>query len=403
MVALVFDPWPLWLACWERPELRGRPVVSAHRGRVVHLSPAARRAGVVSGMALAGARTRVEGLEVVEARSAHHATAWEGLLGELHGWTDRLEPLAQGRVLLGLEPTEARQLAQTYGVRAGVAEEAERALLAAFTASEGEVRHVGEGWLERVPVYVLRGFGLSPDNVTRLGWLGVTHTGQLVRWKRSQLRAYLGAEAGCLEALLYGPHKRHVARYRPPVTLCAQYTFEAPALEPCEVEPVLTCLAEQLASQLDDRTAKRLVVQVEAQGLTVSATRVAKASLKSAGSILRLATLALADTKAQALGLSSVTLELAGLHRPSKQVSLWGVRPGVKEAVAAVEARYPRSLMRAEVVNPYALATEHQTRFVYLSNGEEVVREAVAEAHRGEAEPAREPADADVQEPLAAG
>jgi nucleotidyltransferase/DNA polymerase involved in DNA repair len=161
MLALAFDPWPLWLAQWERPDVRGAPLVSVSQSRVVHLSPAARRAGVVRGMALTGAAAKVERLEVVGAQTPNLKSAWEGLLSELYGYTSRLEPLSQGRLLMGLEPVEARQVAGSYFARGGLADTAEHALLGALTAAEGQVREASASFCAQVPVYVLRGLGVS--------------------------------------------------------------------------------------------------------------------------------------------------------------------------------------------------------------------------------------------------
>lgn len=402
MLALAFDPWPLWLTQWERPEVRGAALVSVSKGRVVHLSPAAKRAGIARGMALTGATAKVERLGVVEAQAPHLKTAWDALLGELYGYTPKLEPLAQGRLLLDLEPVEARQVAGSYFARGGLADSAEHALLGALTAAEGQVREASVGFRAQVPVYVLRGLGLSQESVTRLGWLGVTRLGQLMGWRKGQVRAFLGAEAACVEPLLFGPHKRQVMAYRPPVTLGESYAFEEPALELHELTPVLTLLSERLASRLAGKVASWLGVRAEVGGLRATASRRAKEPLGNAKSIMRLAELALGDTKAQALGIGTLTLELVGLYRPSKQTGLWQVKEARDKAVETVSERFPHALLRLEEVNPYALAFEHRFRLVRLSDGEEVVREVVAaDGHRRD-EPERGAIEGDAERTLEA-
>lgn len=403
MLALAFDPWPLWVAQWERPEVRGAALVSIAKGRVVHVSPAAKRAGVVRGMALTGAAAKVEDLEVVAADAPTLKSVWEDLLGELHGVTVRLEPFAQGRVLLELEHVEAKQVAEGYFARGGLADTAEHALLGALTAAEGRVREASADFCAQVPIYVLRGLGLSQESVTRLGWLGVGRLEQLASWRKAQVRAFLGAEAACIEPLLFGPHKRQVARYHAPVTLRETFAFDDPATEPHQLSPVLGLLAARLVSRLAGKVAGRLTLKAEGNGLQTSASRRAKGPLRDALSVARLAELALRDTGAQALGVEGVTLELSGLYRPSKQPGLWRVREAHDKAVAAVSERFPHALLRLEEVNPYALAFEHRFRLVRLTNGEEVGREIVAADGNGRDGPERRPVEGDAEGALAAG
>lgn len=369
--------------------------MSVAKGRVVHVSPAARRAGITRGMAFTGASTKVEQLEVVEARSQNLESAWAALVSELHGYTAKLEPLAQGRLLLGLEPVEARQIAGSYFARGGLADTAEGALLGAFTAAEGSVRVATEGFRAQVPVYVLKGFGVSQESVTRLGWLGVERLGQLTGWRKGQVRAFLGPEAAFVEPLLFGPHKRQVAMYRPPVTLHETHAFDEPALEPYELTPILSLLAERLASRLAGKMAGRLTVKTTVNGLQTTASRRAKEPLRDAKSIARLAELALSDTGAQPLGIGTLTVELAGLYQPSKQTGLWQTKETWDKAVATVSGRFPHALLRLEEVNPFALAHEHRFRLVRLLDGEEVVHEVMAAPDHSRDDPERRPVEGD--------
>jgi len=38
LMAALFEPFPLWLAAWEHHSLEAIPLVSVHKGRIVHAS-----------------------------------------------------------------------------------------------------------------------------------------------------------------------------------------------------------------------------------------------------------------------------------------------------------------------------------------------------------------------------
>ena len=107
-----------------------------------------------------------------------------------------------------------------------------------------------------------------------------------------------------------------------------------------------------------------------------SITRLLKTPLKQLGETNRLALLALEDTHAQPLGIDTLTLELSGLTRPAKQGALWPQKERLEQAVAAVEARFPKALLKGAATDPYALASEHAFHLIVRSTGEEINREA---------------------------
>ena len=379
-MAALFEPFPLWLALWETPSLGTIPLVSVHQNRVVHANKTAKQLGVTAGSSLATALTKAPDLEVVEAASPYLAANWERVVEELSGLTCVLESPSQGRVVMAVEPSDAAQLAESYNVRTGLAESVEVAVIAALIASPGRVRQVEterqELLIDALPLYVLKGLGLSVRTRERLSWLGIEQVGQLRGWKKQQVAAYLGSEGKTLLPYLFGPYRTHLGRYTPAPRLGAQLAFDAPLSEPHQLHPALDELASQVSVKLGGRAASRLTVVALNQGLELRATRISKTPLHRAREIIRLALLTLEDTHAQPLGIDALTLELSGLSRPARQGSLWPQKERLEQAVKAVEARYPGAVLKLSQDNPYSLASEHQVRFVVRSTGEEVMREA---------------------------
>ena len=394
-MAALFEPFPLWLSVWETPTLKSIPLVSLHKGRVVHASKTAKQVGILPGSSLATALTKAPDLEAVEATSPYLAASWERLVEELSGLSRVLESPGQGRLLMELEPPDAAQVAESYHVRVGLAESVEIALVAALISSPGRARQVDaqrqEPLIDALPLYVLKGLGLSAGTRERLGWLGVEQVGQLRAWKKPQVAAYLGSEGKGLLPYLFGPYRTQLGRYTPAPRLCAQLAFDEPLSEPHMLYPALDELVVRLAALLEGKAASRLSVTAISQGLELRATRLSKTPLRHAGEIVRLALLTLEDTRAQPLGIDTLSVALGGLSRPARQGSLWPQKERIEQAVAAVEARFPKAILKLSQDDPYSLASEHQVHFVVRSTGEEVDREASPQAreydHRRDGQP----------------
>lgn len=379
MVAL-FEPFSIWLAEWEAPHLAAVPLVSGHKSRVVHASATARALGIKAGSSLATALTKAPDLEVVASASPYLTASWERLVEEVSGLTRTLETPSLGRLLMDLEPADAAQLAETYRVRVGKAESVEVATLAALISSPGKVKVVApdrqDALLDALPLYVLRGVGLSQRALDDLGWLGVVRTGELRSWSKTQAAAYLGRAGKSVMPYLFGPYRTYLSRYQLPPRLTTQVVFDEPQCEPFVLHPALGGLCADLAARLGDRAASRLSVSAQSQGLTFNASRLPKQPLRRADALFRLALLALEDTHAEPLGIDTLSVTLSGLSRPAEQGSLWPQKERVAFAMEVVEARFPGSLVKLVQDDPYSLASEHTVRFVAYSTGEEVSREA---------------------------
>jgi protein ImuB len=376
IVAASFEPFALWLAEHERPEWRIKPLVSVQRDRVVGLSPAAKRAGLRLGMSLAGARQQAPELEVVEADGPHLQAAWESLVLEASAVSLRFEPLRVGVLAFEGEKLDARQFAAAYRVRVGVSSSLERAQLLAVSSYAGRTREGGNAneadLLMRMPLRLLRGLGLGEKALTRLRWLGIERVGQLLTWPRSQLLAFLGAEGEGVARALFGPFRNHLQRFTPPPRVSATLSFDKPACEPAQLIPALAHLVAETVRALGDRAASLVTVKAEAAGIRSGATRRAKEPLNDARRLLEPALLALADTKAAALGIDGLTLELGGLRRGGVQEGLWRQREELRAAITAVSERFPTGLLRLVEVDAYAFEPERRFELRRVHTGEPV-------------------------------
>ena len=379
ITAMSFEPFSLWCAVQHEPELTGRAVVTVADERVMQASPAAREAGIRRGMPLTTARLHTEALDVVPENAPNLQAEWEILLEALYSVSPWVEPLRLGLMLLRVSEAEAKLLAEQYRARVGMSRFREVAVLAAFATREGEARIVEEdtetAFLKQLPTYFLKGVGLPSDAVTQLHFLGIEHAGDLLAWRVPQLKAFLGKEAEDIIPFLYGPWGEDMRPYQPPQTLEAQYDFDDATCEPAALYPILTHLAERLSARLEGRTAGRLTVRANAQGLEFTASRLAKQPLNSRDTVYRLALLALQDTGAQPLGITALCLRLSGLVRPNHQGSLWRTAENRQKAIEAVTEKFPDALVRFRTVNPYVHAREQQFAVVRLRDGHVITKE----------------------------
>ena len=338
----LFEPFTLWQAVREKPELNTRVLITLNKGKVEHLSEPARALGIAPGMSEQGAYARCNDLVVIEADDFVLKNAWDEILGQLYGLTDRIEGVRLGLAFVEVSKADAEFIAKHFQVAIGIGASQEEAHLKALA---------GEN-IAAAGVDILEALGLKAKTITRLRWQGVETVGQLRQWSRAHLAQYLGKEAVLITPYLKGPYRTDVSRYMLPTKLIESYSFEDAVTEPWQWMPVLHHLCDALAAQLGDKAASRLTLTATATGLTFSATRVAKEALRGS----RIATLAaktLEDSGVLGLELERLTLELCGLYRPSSQGSLWQQRENMQKAVDKVEARFPGAMLKVECINPY--------------------------------------------------
>lgn len=387
LVAIVVEPFPLWLAARRAPDLARTPLVACDEGRVLHANPAARRRGIERGMRLTGARLRASGLQLAASDEPGLAQGWRELVRELLGWTPWLEAARRGRAFARLGEDEAAALAARLNARVGVADDLETAELAALAARPGQARRVAPGavdaFLRRLPLRFLRGVGLAEGDLTRLHWLGLVTAGDLAGWRAAQLRAFLGEAGEALLPYLHGPRRRRLGPWQAPTVLRRTLAFERPLFEPADLEPALDRLARSLALELGGRAARHVTVATEGGGGARRASRLAKRPLRAAGQIRQQALFALRDTGAAAAGIEGLTVELAAPERFTQAVGLWDARQRQEAAVDAVLERYPHALARVRWGDPHAPAADRAWRWTALEDGAAADAAPAARRHRG--------------------
>jgi hypothetical protein len=380
IACLSFTPFAIWHARQQAPELQNQVLITCDKGKVTAVSNEGKAKGIFAGLSLDGARARAEDLHIVEVNPVTLNHAWDALLSELYAFSDRIESSEPGRVFIDLTPTELQLLTQAYQVGGGLADTQETAELLALTAVPGSYVFDFQR-LVALPLCRLTKVGLSAKDVVRLQWLGLTTMGDLQRWTRSQLEAFLGDGSQRLIRYLKGPYRKDVASFKPRITLSASYNFDDAVTEPYQLVPVIDWLASELTDQLADRVAYRLQLTAQAAGLAFSGSRLSKLPLNDARTITQQAQLALQDSGVLGLGIDSLQITLSGISREAVQLSLWQQRAQLEAAVQAVTARYPGQLFVYRDRNPFMLNSEF--RFALTPLGQEATGEA-AQRHRGD-------------------
>jgi nucleotidyltransferase/DNA polymerase involved in DNA repair len=379
LVCALFEPFALWQAVWERPDLKGKTLVTLLKDKVHHLSKEARQSGIKSGMSLEGARGQCKDLGIVETDAPTLKSAWEGLLAQLYGFTDQIESVKPGVCFLDLEPKQMRQVAEVFGALVASGENQEQSYLLALTTPQGNVSSFSgkdiQNRIAAIPLYVLRALGISPLTLERLSWLGLYKLGDLMKWSKSQLQGYLGSEANLIIRYLHGPFRNNVLTYTPPITFNANYDFEDSVLEPYLFEPVIKFLCQQLSNDLNDKAASRLSLKAVSSRLMFSSTKVSHYPLRDVGMLERLASLALHDSGILGLEIDSIELTLSGIYRPVRQGHLWQQRENVEVAVSKVSERYPGKLLKIQHIDPYTPLSEFAYKLIPFENGQSKVSE----------------------------
>jgi len=363
MVAIVVEPFALWLAERYDPTLRRTPLVACAEGRVIHANAVARRKGIERGMQLMGARLRAATLALAPNDEPNLRYGWDALVREVLQRTPWVDGRRRGRLLTRLREDEAQELAHQLHARVGIADDLQNAELCALASPPGEARSLAsgeaEGFLKRLPLRFLRGIGLSEGDLTRLQWLGVRSAGELAGWGAEQLRAYLGERAPNIIRYLHGPAITTLDRSQAPMLLRRALNFEQRCSEPAQLDPALDHLSRSLALALEGRAAQQLTLIAERGIHACHATRQAKEPLRHARQILQQARFALRDSGAAENGIDTLILELSDPQHYAEQATLWHQREQREEALQVLLERYPQSVKRAQQRDPFAPSTEH--------------------------------------------
>ncbi|UCH26227.1 MAG: hypothetical protein JSV66_00850 [Trueperaceae bacterium] len=368
VVVASFEPFPIWLEERQDPHMCHIPlIVTDERGRVISTNRRAKGLGIETGMSLAGARQYADDLRVLPSLDPGLLSAWEALLEEAHCISPHIEPLRLGVLAFNGTAADAGLFVEASRVRAGVARAVEHAHLLTYMAYTSQAKvATHDPWklLDRAPVYVLKGAGLSSATVARLAWLGVKRIGQLRAWSKAQLLAFLAEESTTVLRYLKGPFRKKLVPHHLPESLRVEIDFEEAVTEPYRVDPALERCARELAAHLGDRVASRLTVEADAAGIRFRATRRPKDPVRAVSRLRQILQLALADTGAQALGIERLVVTLSGLHKAEYQTELWRRREHMSRAIQHLHERFPNQARAFVEVDPFALRTNRRFAMV---------------------------------------
>lgn len=264
------DAFFLSVELLERPDLRGRPALVAHRGArsvVLSASYEARAAGIRSAMPLAHAMARLPEVEVIE--PAHHKyqaasrvvmqifsevtpvveqlSIDEAFL-DVRGARRRLGPPAQIGQIIRAEVRRRTGLPCTVGAAATKS-------IAKIASTRGKPDgllvvppHRTQEFLAPLPVSAL--WGVGPVLERRLTDAGLTTVGQIAEQEHARMRRWLGSHGPTLVDLSRGLDPRPVTPQHDTKSIGVERTFEVDLTDGDELHRALIGLADECARRL---------------------------------------------------------------------------------------------------------------------------------------------------------
>jgi len=268
----------------DNPELRGKPVVVAWRGKrsvVCAASYEARRFGVRSAMAATFAERLCPQAVFVPPDFTRYRAVSRAVREIILRHTDLIEPLSLDEAYMDVTENKAgiatatkvasiilQQIREELNLSAsaGVAPNKFLAKIASdwrkpnglFVIQPAEV----ESFLTPLPVGRIPGVGKVTE--AKLAKLGMRTVGELRTRTLEQLQSLFGRYGERLYALARGIDENPVVPNRPTKSISAEDTFEQDVVL-AETEPMIRRLAEKawLASRKESRTAKTVVLKLK--------------------------------------------------------------------------------------------------------------------------------------------
>lgn len=348
------------------------PLVVRQGGRVAGCCGVARALGVAPGWTVDHALRVVPTAVVVPHKPRIIRTFEESVQAHAHALTPFLEESGPGLLYLWVEQPEVLvKLAEGVGARVGAAASRRLARMVAAAAPPGTLR-VADGAaadvLAQVPTPVLGRLGIADETVERLELFGLRTVGEVAKLTRRHLLRQFGKEGKALHALLAPSDEPPFTAYQPPSSVRVALDIDPPVREPAGLDGALEEALRDGRQALGARRAQRVQVRLTLrrptragsnEPLHRSADRLLHTATAEATPLRRaLRRLVYTLLKQDAPGAAAdrvrgevtrLEIELGALTEgKAAQGHLFAKRPAAQQAVAAVEARYPGTMLHVQ-------------------------------------------------------
>lgn len=264
------DAFFLSVELLDRPDLRGRPALVAHRGArsvVLSASYEAREAGIRSAMPLAHALARCPGVEVVEPDHRKYTAASAEVMSIFAEVTPWVEQLSIDEAFLDVSGARRRlgpperigaliraQVRRRTGLPCTVGGAATKSV-AKIASTRGKPDGLlvvpparTQEFLDPLPVSALWGVGPVLDQ--RLRDAGLATVGQMARQDPVRMRRWLGSHGPTLVDLARGIDPRPVTPEHDTKSIGVERTFDQDLADQGELHRALVGLADECARRL---------------------------------------------------------------------------------------------------------------------------------------------------------
>lgn len=348
------------------------PLVVRRGGCVAGRCGVARALGIAPGWTVDRALRVVPTAVVVTHKPHIIRTFEESVRAQAHALTPFLEGAAPGLLYLGVnQPKVLAELAEAVGARVGVAASRRLARLVAAATPPGTLRVVdgaADDVLARVPTPVLSRLGIAEDTIERLQLFGLRTVDEVAKLTRRHLLRQFGKEGKALHTLLAPGDEPPLTAYQPPPSVQVALDIDPPTCEPAGLDGALEEALRDGRRALGTRRAQRVQVRLtlrpptragSSEPLHRSADRLLHTATAEANPFRRaLRRLVHTLLKQEAPGAAAdrvrgevtrLEIELGALtEAQAAQGHLFAERPAARQAVAAVEARYPGAMLQVQ-------------------------------------------------------
>lgn len=287
-----------YTACLSRrePALASQAIAVMRKRRMLDASAAARKLGILPGIAASEARyaARAGAVKFIDYDESDYSTESKRWLDVCAGATTVIEPLEPHCAFLDLSGHPgARELATPIAAdiyaairlcpRIGIA----AGKLVARLATEAVPEGADAAYIAGLPIESL--WQAKPDHLRRLRFLGYRTIGEVAALPAHLLQKHFGQEGIKISLLARGSDRTPVRALYPPDELAARFNFPQPARLDQEIESGLRFLSKRLGAVLCARDQQTSLIELAVlfgNGQSQNAQRRFTHAMQSPGALL---------------------------------------------------------------------------------------------------------------------